>query len=227
MLRNLSDVNPDPKLFPAFSDELRDSMKQESLLFFSEIVQHDRSILDFLNGNFSYVDERLAKHYGIKGVHGDKFQRVVFSGESARQRSGVLTQASVLTVTSNPTRTSPVKRGKWVLEQLLGTPPPPPPPGVPDLKDNPTIRTAATMRQRMEEHRRNPDCASCHTRMDPIGFSLENYDAVGRWRAKEGNLPINASGSLPESGRFVGPNQLKTLLLKKDGEFRRAFSRRC
>jgi hypothetical protein len=224
MLRNLRDANPDPKLFPAFNDTLRDAMKEESLLFFGEIVQRDRSILDFLNGNFSYVNEPLAKHYGIAGIKGDKFQRVVFSGENARQRSGILTQASILTVTSNPTRTSPVKRGKWVLEQLFGTPPPPPPPGVPELKDNHKIRTAATMRQRMEEHRRNPDCASCHTRMDPIGFSLENYDALGRWRWKEGTLPINASGTLPDSGRFVGPNQLKALLLKKGGDFRRAFS---
>jgi hypothetical protein len=140
MLRNLRDANPDPKLFPAFNDTLRDAMKEESLLFFGEIVQRDRSILDFLNGNFSYVNEPLAKHYGIAGIKGDKFQRVVFSGENARQRSGILTQASILTVTSNPTRTSPVKRGKWVLEQLFGTPPPPPPPGVPELKDNHKIR---------------------------------------------------------------------------------------
>jgi mono/diheme cytochrome c family protein len=224
MLRNLHNVDPDPKLFPDFNDKLREAMKQESLLFFDEVVSKDRSILDFLDGKFTYVNGDLARHYGIAGVNGDSFQRVVLTGASARERGGVLTQASVLTVTSNPTRTSPVKRGKWVLEQLLGTPPPPPPPGVPQLKENQATSMATSVRQRMQEHLKNPECASCHTRMDPIGFSLENYDAVGRWRTQDGNLPINASGTLPDSGRFVGPNQLKAILVQKRNQFARAFS---
>ncbi|HVF09825.1 MAG TPA: DUF1592 domain-containing protein, partial [Abditibacteriaceae bacterium] len=224
MLRNLRDVSPDPKNFPHFNDNLREAMKQESLLFFGEIVKQDRSILDFLDGKFTYLNDQLAEHYGIDGITGDKFQRVALTGAAARERGGVLTHASVLTVTSNPTRTSPVKRGKWVLEQLLGTPPPPPPPGVPDLKDNHAARTATTLRERMADHLKNPECASCHTRMDPIGFSLENYDAVGRWRWRDGDFPINASATLPDSGRFVGPNQLKAVLMRKSSQFSRAFA---
>lgn len=224
MLRNLRDVAPDPNLYPDWNDQLRAAMKQESLLFFEEVVQKNRSITDFLDGKFTYLNETLAKHYGISGVRGANFQRIALTGELARQRGGVLTQASVLTVTSNPTRTSPVKRGKWVLENFWGTPPPPPPPGVSQLKESRVISSTLTMRQRMEEHRKNPACASCHSRMDPIGFSLENYDATGKWRAKEGTLPIDTSGVLSDGTRFVGPVQFKAILMKKQNQFVRAFS---
>ena len=224
MLRNLRDVEPDPALYPNWNDQLRAAMKQESLLFFEEVVQKNRSITDFLDGKFTYLNESLAKHYGISTVRGTNFQRVALVGELARQRGGILTQASVLTVTSNPTRTSPVKRGKWVLENFWGTPPPPAPPGVAQLKESRVISSTLTMRKRMEEHRKNPDCASCHSRMDPIGFSLENYDATGKWRVKEGNLAIDTSGALSDGTRFVGPVQFKTILMKKQGQFVRAFS---
>ncbi|HVF85214.1 MAG TPA: DUF1592 domain-containing protein, partial [Abditibacteriaceae bacterium] len=224
MLRNLRDVEPDPAFYPNWNDQLRAAMKQESLLFFEEVVQKNRSITDFLDGKFTYLNENLAKHYGISSVRGANFQRIALTGELARQRGGILTQASVLTVTSNPTRTSPVKRGKWVLENFWGTPPPPAPPGVAQLKESRVISTTLTMRKRMEEHRKNPDCASCHSRMDPIGFSLENYDATGKWRVKEGALPIDTSGVLSDGTRFVGPVQLKTILMKKQSQFVRAFS---
>jgi hypothetical protein len=164
--------------------------------FCEEIIREDRSIIDFLDAKFTYVNEPLAKHYGIPDIKGPEFKRVVFTGPQARQRGGLLTQASVLTVTSNPTRTSPVKRGKWVLEQVLGAAPPPPPPDVPDLSEDKKVINGATMRQRMVQHREDPGCASCHARMDPIGFGLENYDAIGAWRTKEGRFPVDASGEL-------------------------------
>ena len=226
MLRNLRDVAPDPELYPDWNDKLRAAMKQESLLFFQEVVDKNRSITDFLDGKFTYLNETLARHYGISTVRGDNFQRIELKGELARERGGVLTQASVLTVTSNPTRTSPVKRGKWVLENFWGTPPPPPPPGVPQLRENRVISSTLTMRKRMEEHRKNPDCASCHARMDPIGFSLENYDATGAWRTKEGAMPIDTSAVLADGTRFVGPIQFKAVLMQKKVQFVGAFSQK-
>lgn len=220
-LRNLSLLSPDTKRFPEFDDKLRRSMKTETEMFFEAIVKEDRSILDFLDGRFTYLNGPLAKLYGIDGVEGDQFRRVALTGE---QRGGILSQASILTVTSNPTRTSPVKRGKWVLEQLLGTPPPPAPPNVPKLADDKKEPLTGTLRQRMEQHRKDPICASCHTTMDAIGFGLENFDPVGKWRAKDGDLAIDASGTLPGGQKFAGPAQLKQILKSKKALFAKCLS---
>ena len=210
--RDLKQVTPDAKLFPAFDDELRDDMAQESELFFENVLREDRSILDFLEGDYTFVNERLARHYGLEGVSGLAFRRVSLKGTP---RGGVLTQGSVLTVTSNPTRTSPVKRGKWVLENLLAQPPPPPPPGVPPLGEGAEETAAASLRQRMERHRSDPHCASCHAQMDPLGFSLENFDAIGAWREQDGTFPIDATGQLPGGEHFSGAAQLRQMLMKE------------
>jgi hypothetical protein len=177
-----------------------------------------------LDADWTYVNEPLARHYGMEGVEGDKFRRVALPKNSPR--GGVLTQASVLTVTSNPARTSPVKRGKWVLDNLLGTPPPPAPPNVPELDDEKKGALTGALRERLEEHRKNPACASCHVRMDPIGFGLENFDAVGAWRTTDGDAKVDASGQLANGKKFTGPNQLKQILLAQKPLFVRAFSER-
>jgi mono/diheme cytochrome c family protein len=207
-LRNLDSIRPDPDEFPQFNAQLRRAMYTESEMFVQSIVREDHSILDFLDGKYTFLNQRLAKFYGIPGVSGDQFRRVSLDGV---KRSGVLTQASVLTVTSYPTRTSPVLRGKWILENVLNEPPPPPPPGVGsiDAKAGPL---AGTMRQQMEKHRANPVCASCHTKMDPLGFALENYNAIGQWRTRDAGQPIDASGVLPDGKSFKGSAEMKTIL---------------
>jgi mono/diheme cytochrome c family protein len=210
-IRNLKFVEADKKMFPMFDDELRDDMQEETETFFDYIMRQDRSVIEFLNADYTFVNERLAKHYGISNVTGDEFRRVSLVGTPRR---GVLTQASVLTVTSNPTRTSPVKRGKWVLEDLLGTPPPPPPPEVPPLPID-SHAVTGTMRQQMEQHRVNPVCASCHARMDPIGFGLENFDAIGQWRTRDGTAPVDPSGKLTSGESFNGAVELINILAEK------------
>jgi hypothetical protein len=215
-LRNLKAVSPSRRRFPAFDEALRVAMGRETQLFVEAVVREDRNVVDFLDADFTFLNERLAHHYGIPGVTGDEFRRVTLSGD---QRGGLLTQASILTVTSNPTRTSPVKRGKWILEQILGTPPPPPPPNVPELKDDRKTAKSASLRERMEQHRANPSCASCHSRMDPLGFGLENYDAVGAWREQDGTFPIDPSGTLPSGRSFRGPRELKGILKEKQKDF--------
>jgi mono/diheme cytochrome c family protein len=217
-LRNLADVAPDPKVFPSFDDALRSAMSKETELFFNAMLCEDRNILDFIDSDFSFVNERLAKHYGIDSVKGDAFRRV----QLPANRGGILTQASILTLTSYPARTSPVLRGKWVLEQILGTPPPPPPPDVPALED--TKKLEGSLRQRMEQHRSNPSCASCHQRMDPIGFAFENYDAIGRWRDKDGKFDIDPAGVLPDGKTFRGPAELKIIVKGKKDLFARSLS---
>jgi mono/diheme cytochrome c family protein len=219
-LRNLKTINPDPALFPGFDDALRTAMRRETELFFESIVREDRTLTEFLDSDYTYLNERLAKHYGIEGVTGDDFRKVVLTGD---RRGGVLTHASVLTVTSNPTRTSPVKRGKWILEQILGSPPPPPPPDVPVL-DDAKGQLTGSLRQRMEQHRANPSCASCHARMDPLGFGFENYDAVGAWRDVEGPYKVDASGELPSGQTFGTPKQLKGILVGKRDAFSRCLA---
>ncbi len=219
-IRKLRDVTPDKDLFPKFDPPLRDAMRRETELYFEEIVREDRSILDFLDSDFTYVNDRLAKHYGIAGGSGKDFRRVTLTDG---RRGGLLTQASILTVTSNPTRTSPVKRGKWVLEQLLGTPPPPPPPNVPELQESKEA-LSGTLRQRMEQHRSNPSCASCHAKMDPLGFGLENFDAIGAWREKDGANAIDTSGVLPGGQTFDGPKGLRTILMGKRTEFTKCLT---
>ena len=219
-IRNLELVAPDRELFPKFDEELRGVMRTETELFFAHIWQADRSILDFLNADYTFVNERLAQHYGLSNVLGAQFQRVSLAGTPRR---GVLTHASVLALTSNPTRTSPVKRGKWVLETLLNAPPPPPPPDVPDLKEGKEL--TGTLRQRMEQHRADPLCASCHARMDPIGFALENFDALGAWRDLDGKEPIDASGALVTGEKLQGaPDLARILATQKKEQFARAFA---
>ena len=213
-LRNLSQIKPDPDKFPEFDNDLRESLGRETELFFEAVMREDRSVLDFLDGPFTYLNERLAKYYGIKGVEGSRFRRVALTGN---ERSGVLTQGSILTVSSYPTRTSPVIRGKWILENFLAAPPPPPPPNVPVLKTE-EIGATASMRQQLEQHRADPACASCHARMDAIGFSLENYDAIGRWRTMDGKFPIDPSGTL-NGVQLNGAADLKALLRSRQDEF--------
>jgi mono/diheme cytochrome c family protein len=209
-LRNVETVKPDPVLLP-FDEALRQAFLTETSLFVDSIFREDRSLLDLLSADYTFVNQRLAEHYGIPRVYGSQFRRVAIT--DARRR-GILGQGSVLTVTSYPNRTSVVQRGKWILENLLGTPPPPPPPDVPELKAAPHGKVLS-MREQMEVHRTNPTCAACHGRMDPIGFALENYDAVGRWRREDAGAPIDASGKLPDGTVFDGPSGLNQLLLTK------------
>ena len=212
-LRNLQSIIPDARAFPDFDDNLRQAMRRETELFFESIMRENRSVLDLLSANYTFVNERLAKHYGIPNVYDSYFRRVTFDGSSAR--GGLLGQASILTVTSYADRTSPVIRGKWVLTNILGSPPPPPPGNVPPLKNDGAASKALTMRERMAAHRVNQPCAGCHRLMDPVGFSLENYDAIGRWRTTDQDAPIDASGSLPDGSEFTGVVGLKQALLSK------------
>jgi len=220
-LRKLAIIHPDPKQFPDYNDKMRDAMMTETKTFFNAIVSGDRSVLDFIDGKYTYVNGMLAQHYGIPNVTGDAFQRVSLEGTP---RAGLLTQGSVLVVTSNPTRTSPTKRGRWVLEQLLGTPPPPPPPGVDMLKGDEAANNAMTLRERMAEHRKNPACAACHAKMDPLGFGLENFDAVGAFRTMEGASPIDVTGELPSGEKFSGPAGLRAILIKNKQQFVKCLS---
>lgn len=222
-LRNLADVRPNPDVFPDFDDALRTAMGQETILLFNTIVSEDRSIDEFLGADYSFVNERLAKHYQISGVSGDEFVRVSLEGTN---RAGVLTHASVLTLTSNPSRTSPVKRGKWILENILGEAPPPPPPGVPQLEEAAKDMADLSFRERLEVHRKDPGCASCHKVMDPLGMGLENFDAVGRWRDQEGERAVDASGDLPSGEKFVGPKELISILRGRQEKFSRTLTER-
>jgi mono/diheme cytochrome c family protein len=192
-LRNLKSSSPDLEAFPDFDDNLRQSMKEETSLFFNSIVREDRSVVDLLNADYTFVNERLARHYGIPNVYGSQFRRVTVSNEARR---GLLGQASVLAVTSYPNRTSPVERGKWVLTNLLGVPPQPPPPNIPALEEASVNGKVLSLRERMEKHRANPVCAGCHKAMDPIGFALESFDGIGRWRSTEDGARIDTSGTL-------------------------------
>jgi hypothetical protein len=205
-LRNLESLTPDLRLFPDFDDNLRQAFRRESELLFENVLREDRSVLDLLKADYTFLNERLAKHYGIQNVYGSRFRRVALSKDD--QRGGLLRQGSILTVTSYATRTSPVIRGKWILENILGTPPPPPLPNVPALKDN-TVSAMLSVRERLAEHRANATCASCHNLMDPVGFSLENFDAIGRWRTVEEGQPIDATGGLPDGSKFTGVSGLE------------------
>jgi hypothetical protein len=219
-LRLMDRKKPDAAKFSRVDDELLDAMRQETLLFIDEVIRKDRSILDFIDGRFTYLNGPLARFYGIAGVDGEAFTRVELDGE---QRSGIVTQAAVLSVSSYATRTSPVIRGKWVLENLLGAAPPPPPDNIPALQEA-DLGEAASMRQRLEEHRKNPSCAACHAQMDPIGFGLENYDADGSWRTKEGRFDIDSSGTLPDGRSFTGAKGLKQILMSQSHAFTQNFT---
>jgi hypothetical protein len=216
-LRNMRIVKPDAFLFPEFDDTLREAFQRETELFFESIMREDRSIVELLTANYSFLNERLARHYQVPNVAGSHFRRVTFGDDSVR--GGLLGHGSILTVTSYPDRTSPTQRGKWLLENVIGLPPPPPPPDVAALPDPPKSDKPLTVRTRMEQHRTNPVCASCHRPMDPLGFALENFDAVGRWRSHEGGAPVDASGALPDGTTFQGPVALRKLLLTQREEF--------
>jgi hypothetical protein len=220
-IRRLPEVQPDKVMFPDYDAGLAAAMQKETEMFFEYIERENRSILDFLTADYTFVNGPLARFYGLSGVDGENFQKVSLAGT---HRRGVLTQGSVLALTSNPTRTSPVKRGKWVLENLLGTPPPAAPPGVPSLDDKHRMLTG-TLRDQMVQHRANPVCASCHARMDPIGFSLENFNAIGAWRDKDGDAPVDASGQLISGESFNGATELEGILAeKKRDNFYRCLS---
>jgi hypothetical protein len=214
--RNIDVVRPDGQRFPDFDESLRYSMRHETELFVENIVRHDGSVLDFLDANYSFLDERLARFYDVPGVTGPEFRRVDMSG--TERGGGILAQASILTISSYATRTSPVLRGKWILENLLNAPPPPPPPSVPALDDT-KVGQSASLRQQMEAHRQSAVCASCHAKMDPLGFGLENLNAIGAWRDVDGKFPVDASGSLPGGRSFNGPKELKALMMRDRDAF--------
>jgi mono/diheme cytochrome c family protein len=212
-LRAIPGVDRNPQMFPDFDDNLRQAMRRETELFFGSVVHEDRSALDLVNADYTYLNERLAKHYGISNVYGSQFRRVPVTDQNRR---GLLGHASILTVTAQANRTSPVARGKWILENLLGAPPPAPPPNVPLLEET---DVKGTLRVRMEAHRKNPVCASCHTMMDPLGFAMENYDPLGQWRTTDEGLPVDATGAMPDGAKFDGVSGLRQALLARPDVF--------
>lgn len=222
-IRRLAEWTPDARLFPGFDESLRAAMFRETQLFCQSIQEEDQSIIAFLNADYTFLNERLARHYGVAGINGEEFRRVSLAGTP---RAGILTQASVLAVTSNPTRTSPVQRGKWILENILGTPPAPPPSGALALAEAASTASPApsTLRERIERHRTDPNCAACHRRMDPLGFALENFDATGAWRTVDDGCPVDASGQLPAGRAFQGPDGLRAQLLARRNAFARCLT---
>lgn len=237
-IQRIATVTPDPERFPTFGRRLRAAMLKETELFVESILREDQSVLDLLDADYTFLNQELANHYGIadtkgnwmyqektvpggEAIKGREFKRVALQGAS---RGGILTHASVMTVTSNPTRTSPVKRGRWVLEQILGTPPPPPPPDVPELEEDKAAATATTLRELLEQHREDPACANCHAKMDPIGFALENYNAIGAFRTKEGELAIDTTAELPDGTAFDGIADLKQILKDRKQQFVRCLT---
>ena len=218
--RSLDAVKRDAKKFPAWNTELKEAMRTETRMFFEAVMRDDRPISDFIDGKYTFVNELLARHYGIDGVTGPDFRRVELKGD---ERSGVFTQGSVLTVSAYPTRTSVVLRGKYLLENVLNAPPPPPPPDVPALNEA-AVGVATSLRQQMESHRADALCASCHSKMDPLGFALENYDAVGKWRTEDGKFPVDSSGKFPNGKEFKGPAEMKSLLKDNMPEFTRCVA---
>lgn len=212
-LRNLDSVNPDRRIFPDFDENLRQAFRRETELLFETIVREDRPLVELISADYTFLNERLAKHYGIPYVYGSEFRRVQLPADS--HRGGLLTQASVLAVTSYANRTSPVIRGKWILTNIMGTPPPPPPPNVPPLKEKSPSGKKLSGRELLAEHRSNPLCASCHNTLDPVGFALENYDAIGRWRNRDDGVTVDASGVLPDGKSFDGPEGFRQALLAR------------
>jgi hypothetical protein len=215
-LRDLKSSNPDGREFPDFDDNLRQAFQRETELLFASIAHEDRSVLDLLDANYTFVNERLAKHYGIANIYGPDFRRVPVPSDARR---GLLGQGSMLLVTSNANRTSPVQRGKWILENLLGSPPPLPPPNVPPLKENSGDAAATSVRERMQQHRANPVCAGCHKIMDPIGLALENFNGVGQWRSLDAGVPIDTAGQLVDGTPVDGPASLRKALLDRPQAF--------
>ena len=223
-LRNLAAITPSEVLFPDFDDTLRQGFRRETELFFDSVIREDRSLISLLDADYTFLNDRLARHYGIPGIQGSHFRRVTLTDENRR---GLLGQGSILTITSHPVRTSPVFRGKWILDNLLGTPPPDPPPNVPPLPEKTGAYAARmpSMRERMAQHRENTVCATCHAMIDPLGFGLERYDPVGRWRDVDENFtPIDASGVLPDGTKFNGVKELRVALAKRPDRFVSAFT---
>ena len=212
-LRNLKSHRPDARLYPDFDEELRVALQTETRLFLESMILEDRPVLDLINAEYTYLNERLATHYGMKNIYGSHFRKVSLEDENRR---GLLGQGSILTLTSRPNRTSPVIRGKWVLENLLGSPPPPPPPDVPALNEKTNPDKPLTLRERMEQHRNNPVCASCHAQMEPYGFALDNFDPVGAWRSNDNGAPINAKVALPDKTEFEGPDGVMNELMDRE-----------
>ena len=224
-LRNLRGAVPDPLVFPEFDENLREAFAKETEMFVESLLREDTSVLDLLGADYTFVNERLARHYGIQGIYGSHFRRVSLDPDMAERRGGIFGHGSLLTVTSYPNRTSPVLRGKWVLTNILGTPPPAPPADIPDLPDRGENGEAATVRDRLARHRESPACSVCHAPMDPLGLALENYNAVGQWRTTgEAELPIDSSGNLPDGTVFEGPTGLRTLLLQRRDQFVGTFT---
>jgi hypothetical protein len=221
--KNMDVVRPDLQRFPMFDDQLRLAMRKETAMFVESIVRQDGSVLSLLDADYTFLNERLARFYGVEGVTGPEFRRVDMS--KSQRGGGILAHGSILTVSSYSTRTSPVLRGKWVLENLLNAPPPPPPANVPPLDEAKAGQTG-TLREQMEQHRKNPACASCHSRMDPLGFGLENFNAIGAWRTEEGKFPVDASGILPDGRSFRTVAELKALLKTDKDAFVRGFTER-
>jgi hypothetical protein len=215
-LRNLQSINPDTRTFPNFDDKLRQAFRTETKMFIGSIIREDRSVVDLLDANYSYINDRLAAHYGIPNIYGSHFRRVTLSDENRR---GLLGQGSILTVTSYPNRTSPVLRGKFLLENFIGAPAPPPPPDVPDLAENAPGTATFSVRERLEQHRADPACSGCHAVMDPLGFSLENFDAIGRYRVRDASGPIDSSGELADGTPVTNVNTLRNVLLAKPEVF--------
>jgi hypothetical protein len=235
-LSKISGVVPDTELYPEFDENLRDAMEQETKLFVGSQLHDNRSVVELLTADYSFLNERLATHYGIRNIYGSHFRRVTFADPSTSSgssratsrddstRGGLLGQSSVLTVTSYPNRTSVTMRGRWLLANLLGAPPPPPPPDIPALKEAGVEGQPRSLRERMEMHRKNPACASCHQRMDPLGFALENFDALGKWRTVSDGAPIDPAASFPDGTRFEGVAGLRTLLVSHKEDFVRTLS---
>jgi hypothetical protein len=222
-LQDLDKIHPDPLLYPQYDHTLADAMQRETELLFESVVREDRNVLDLLTADYTYVNERLARHYGIPNVTGTGFQRVTLTDTNRR---GLLGQGSILAMTSVADRTSPVLRGKWVLEVLLGLPPPPPPDDVPDLEETKAAQNARllSVRERMEQHRANTACRSCHRVIDPIGLALENFDVTGAWRIKDNGVPVDASGELYDGSKLNGPLELRQALLKRTDTVLRTFT---
>jgi hypothetical protein len=217
-LRRIDELSPDLSQFPNYDENLRRSMAKETKLFLESMVRENRPLSELLSANYTYLNERLARHYGVPNIYGNTFRRVTLTDPN---RYGLLGQGSILALTSYPNRTSVVLRGVWLLTNILATPPPPPPPNVPPLKERDDDGRIKSVRESMEEHRANPGCAACHLRMDPLGFAMENFNAIGQWRNVEGanNVAIDNSGQLPDGTKFNGPVELRALLMSKPDQF--------
>jgi hypothetical protein len=214
-------ASPDRFQFPEWDDDLRVAMTRETELFLESQIRENRPLGELLTADYTFVNERLAHHYGLPDVYSSQFRRVSLPDD---RRAGLLGHASILTVTSFPNRTSPVVRGKWVLENMLGMPPPSPPPNVPELEENERGEAPRSIRERLELHRRNPVCASCHARMDPMGFALEPFDAIGRWRSADDGIPVDARGALVDGTEIDGPRGLREMLVRRQDEFKSALT---